>query len=88
MPPDISAMQRQHEERLRVTTRWIIAETDDGFEVHEWSATGVAPCAEKPTKEEAAARLLQLMGITHAIVPQAYPESVCVGTITTEEPTQ
>jgi hypothetical protein len=77
--PDIVAMQRLHEERLRKTRRWIISETDDGFEVHEWSVDGVAPWATKETAESAAARLLQLMGIKHAIIPQAYPEEVCIG---------
>jgi hypothetical protein len=83
--PDIAAMQRQHEERLRLTRRWIIAETDDGFEVHEWTIDGVAPWAEKETKEAAASRLIQLMGIKHAIVPQAYPERVCIGNVTTKD---
>jgi hypothetical protein len=79
--PDIAAMQREHEDRLRATRRWIIAETDDGFEVHEWTVDGVAPRAMKETPESAAARLLQLMGIKHAIIPQAFPEDVCVGRI-------
>ena len=81
--PDIETMQREHEERLRATRRWMIAETADGFEVHEWTDTSVAPWAEKETKETAAARLLQLMGIKHAIVPQAYPEDVIIGYIET-----
>jgi len=79
----IRAIQRQHEERLRLTRRWIIAETETGLEVHEWSADGVAPSSTYPIKEAAAARLLQLLGITHAIVPQSWPESVCIGTIET-----
>lgn len=78
---NIEAMQREHEARLRTTHRWIIAETDEGFEVHEWTAAGVAPWAEKATKEAAAARLIQIMGIKHAIVPQAYPEEICIGFI-------
>jgi hypothetical protein len=83
--PDIPEIQRQHEERLRATRRWIVAETEEGFEVHEWSVDGVAPWAEKATKEEAAARLIQLMGIKHAIIPQAYPERVCIGSIVTKD---
>ena len=59
----------------------VIAEADEGFEVHEWTADGVAPWTVYPTKEAAASRLLQLMGIKHAIVPQAYPEDVCVDAI-------
>ena len=79
--PDIAQMQQRHEERLRKTRRWVIAETDEGFEVHQWTEDGVAPWATYPVPEAAAARLLQLMGIKHAIVPQAYPESVCIGSI-------
>jgi hypothetical protein len=88
MTTDIATMQREHEERLRQTRRWIIAERDDGFEVHEWTSDGVAPMAVKETPESAASRLLQLMGIKCAIVPQAYPEEVAVGRVerrTTED---
>lgn len=84
-PWDIPTMQRAHEERLRETHRWIIAETDDGFEVHEWTVDGVAPWFTYPVKEAAAARVLQLLGIKHAIAPQSYPESVCIGYIKTED---
>lgn len=80
-PWDIPTMQREHEERLRKTRRWIIAETDGGFEVHEFTAGGVAPRSVHPVPEMAAARLLQLMGIKHAILPQSYPEDVCIGHI-------
>ena len=80
--PDVVAMQREHEDRLRLTTRWLIAETKDGYEVHEFTADGVATCAVKPIREAPAARLLQLMGIKHAIVPQNYPERIGISTIT------
>ena len=83
-PWDIPTMQRAHEERLRETRRWIIAETEDGFEVHEWTVDGVAPWSTYAAPISAAARLLQLMGIKHAVVPQAYPEEVCIGFIKRE----
>lgn len=86
-PWHVPNIQRAHEERLRETRRWIIAETDKGFEVHEWLIDGVAPWSTYPIKEAAAARLLQLMGIKHAIVPQNFPESVCVGRIEKEDET-
>lgn len=85
MPPDIVEMQREHEDRLRKTNRWIIAETDEGFEVHTFTERSVAPWAVKETKEMAVARLIQMMGIKHAIVPQAYPERVQIGSITTDD---
>ena len=84
-PWHIPNIQRAHEERLRETRRWIVAETDDGFEVHEWLVDCVAPWCTYPVKEAAAARLLQLMDIKHAIVPQAFPESVCIGRIEGEQ---
>ena len=80
-PWHIPTMQRAHEERLRETRRWLIAEINGGFEVHEWTHDGVAPWSFYPVPEAAAARLLQLMGIKHAIVPQSYPEEVCIGHI-------
>lgn len=79
--PEIPIIQREHEERLRETHRWMIAETDEGFEVHEWTADGVAPWSTHPVKEAAAARLLQLMEIKHAVVPQNFPEEVCIGRV-------
>lgn len=75
------AIQREHEDRLRDTRRWIIAETEGGFEVHEWTADSVFPAVTYPVKEAAAARLLQLLDIKHAILPQAYPEEICISRI-------
>ena len=80
-PHDIAGIQRSHEERLRATTRWVIAETEAGFEVHEWTADSVSPWDIRETREAAASRLLTLMGIGHAIIPQNYPERVCVGNV-------
>jgi hypothetical protein len=77
-PWDVANIQKAHEERLRETRRWLIAETDAGFEVHEWSADCVAPWSTYSVKESAAARLLQLLHIRHAIAPQAYPEKVFI----------
>lgn len=74
-------IQREHEDRLRQVRRWIIAETEDGFEVHEWTSDSVFPAVIYPVKESAAARVLQLLDIKHAIVPQAYPEQICIGRI-------
>jgi hypothetical protein len=79
--PDIPQMQRNHEERLRQTRRFIIAETEAGFEVHEWTMDGVAPWHVYPVKETAASRLLQLMGIDCAIVPQCWPEAVEIASV-------
>jgi hypothetical protein len=83
----IEKMQREHEDRLRLSRRWLIAETDEGFEVHQWTSDGVAPWTIKETKETAAARLIQLMLINHAIVPQSWPEWIEIGTVTIEPKT-
>lgn len=74
----IRRLQRAHEERLRRRRRWMIAETEHGYEVHEWVVDGVAPYTTYPERPLAAARLLQLMGINHVVVPQQHPEEVCV----------
>jgi hypothetical protein len=81
--PDIIAIQDEHHERLRRRRRWIIAECAEGYEVHEWSATGVAPPTSYPTKRLAAARVLQLLGIG-PVAPQDHPESICVGFVETD----
>ena len=49
--------------------------------VHQWLNGGVAPQSDYFSKEEAAARLLQLLGIEEAVMPQAHPEICEIGSI-------
>lgn len=83
--PEIVGMQTAWLERHRGAHRWIIVRDLDGWEVHEHTIDGVAPCSTYPTVEEAAARLLQLLGIKTLITPQSWPECVCISQI---EPAQ
>ncbi len=82
---EIRQMQFDWLTRNAETHRWIIVAEPEGFTIHEHMIDGVAPPARKATKFEAAARLLQLMGIKEPVAPQDYPEQVCVGTIGAED---
>ena len=84
---EITAMQTDWLVDNRRKRRWIIVEEPDGvcFTVHEHSIDGVAPQIRKGTKEEAAARLLQCLGIHEPVTPQNWPESICIGFVDTED---
>lgn len=56
-----------------------IRQTADGWEVCQRDGRSVYPSCVKATKEGAAARLLQLLGIATSIAPQTWPERVCIG---------
>lgn len=79
--PDITAIQQEWLDHYRLTHRWAVVQEAEGFSVHEHSIDGVAPPSDYPTKEAAAARLLQLMGIKEPVTPQNWPERVCIGYI-------
>lgn len=76
---EIVAIQRAQFEASRLAHRWIIVEGLEGYEVHEHTIDGVAPCSVYQTKAEAAARLLQLLDISEPVTPQNWPERVCIG---------
>ena len=82
--PEVADIQYQWLVDHRQAQRWMITEDHDGFTVHEHSADGVAPPSTYATKELAAARLLQLLGLQAPITPQTWPESVRVGYIAKE----
>ncbi len=81
LDPEISAIQEDFLRRFREARRWIIVEDLDGFSVHEHTIDGVAPPSIYPTREEAAARLMQLMGLKRAVTPQNWPERVEIGRV-------
>jgi len=66
-------------------TTYSITERDLMFEVSVVSGETVHPTIAYPTKELAAARLLQMMDITAPITPQRWPEDVRIGSIETED---
>lgn len=63
---------------------FMVEGTDYGWRVQHWTKDGVAPQSDYDTPHEAAARLLQIMGIKEPVKPQDWPERVCVGRIDME----
>jgi hypothetical protein len=83
---EITAMQDEYFVAWRHKRRWTIVEEPSGlFSVHEHTPNGVAPPCEYETKEEAAARVMQLMDIKEPVTPQNWPESVCIGYVDTDD---
>jgi len=81
LDPEITSIQQEWLDRHRLAHRWMIAEDLDGFSVHDHTIDGVAPPSTYPTREQAAARLLQLLGIKEPVTPQNWPERVCIGSV-------
>ena len=82
MDAETDEMQTHWNESWRHKRRWILVEEGDGtYSVHEHMTDGVAPPITKPNKRDAAARLLQCLGVG-PVAPQDYPEEICVGEIT------
>jgi len=84
LDPEITAIQDDFAKRYRLTRRWIIVDGLDGFEVHDHTIDGVAPPTIYVTRELAAARLLQLLGLQLPVTPQSWPEPVEIGHIDVE----
>ena len=81
MDKEIYDMQTEWLDRNRETSRWMIVRELDGWSVHLHTIAGVAPVTTYPTKEQAAARLLQSLDIDKPVKPQDWPESVGIGRI-------
>lgn len=82
LDPEITKIQQDWQESYRLAHRWMITQEPDGsYSVHQHQIDGVAPASTYPTKEQAAARLLQLLGLKDPVTPQNWPESVCIGYI-------
>jgi hypothetical protein len=79
----LDEIRAEHRARFAPCTRWIIVETPEGYEVHEWTPEGVAPPSVYPSRRLAAARLLQLMRVG-PVAPQTHPEEVCICAIEQE----
>jgi hypothetical protein len=77
----IVAMQRQHEDGWRLAEKWIIVHTLEGYEVHHHLIDGVGPPSVYPTRDQAAARILQLLKIKQPVTPQNWPERIQIGAI-------
>ena len=80
----VSEIQEDWLERNRFTNRWVIVQEPEGYSVHVHSIHGVAPSKVYATKEEAAARLLQLLNIGLPVTPQDWPEKVEISFVSDE----
>jgi hypothetical protein len=60
----------------RLGERWSIAivKSDYGWRVEQWTGDSIFPSSDYDTPQEAAARALQLLGISEPVTPQTWPE--------------
>lgn len=80
MDNDLEEIRDEHYARWRTRRIFVIEREDDGrWHVQQHAHDGVAPMSSYVTKEEAAARLLQIMLIKEPVTPQDWPEEVCIG---------
>lgn len=82
---DISTIKDEHYRNIREREVFMLVATDYGWQVQWWTKDSVAPPADYDTPHEAAARVLQLMGIKEPVKPQDWPEDVCIGRIETKD---
>lgn len=84
MDAELTRCKDEQAARLRDKRVIAIVETDGKFVVEQWSDDSVWPTHDYPTKQKAAARVLQLLGIG-PVAPQTWPEETCLGSITLED---
>jgi hypothetical protein len=65
----------------------VVSEPDGSFTVHQHTANSVFPSCAYPSAATAAARVLQLLGVSIPVTPQSWPERVEIGNVPTG-PTQ
>lgn len=83
---DIEDIRQENFNRIAKAHRTLmIVEIDGKFEVHDHTPDGIGPPSVHQSKRAAAARVLQLLKIG-PVSPQTWPETVCIGSIETEEP--
>ena len=80
----VEEIRDEHYARIRQRDCYLIEKTDYGFKVHDWSADGIGPSFDYDTPQEAVARVAQIIGLTEPVMPQNWPQPVCVGTIETK----
>ncbi len=81
---ELEAIRAENFRRISQAYRTImVVEIDGQFEVHDHTPTGVSPVSTYPTKQKAAARVLQLLHIG-PVAPQTWPEEACIGNVALE----
>lgn len=81
---EIAAMRENHDRHHRAFARrrvMLIEKADGTWRVEDDTPDGVAPQSEYPTALQAAARMLQLLGLREPVKPQDWPEEVRIGRI-------
>lgn len=81
---DVDSIKNEQEQLSRTNAKWMIIETANGYEVHQHTADSVFPPTLYRNKRDAAARVLQLLGIG-PVGPQSYAEKICLGKIFSED---
>lgn len=84
MDAEVQAIKRDAFAALQAGNVVMLVKTDYGYRVEQWFPDGVAPQNEYDTPNEALARAAQLLGVKDPIVPQDWPERVCIGTVSTK----
>lgn len=79
MDTEIEDIKREHFEALKSRDVILIVKADYGYQIEQWSPTGVAPSSDYDTPQEAAARACQLLGLTEPVTPQDWPEIAQIG---------
>tara|TARA_R110000868_G_C10803419_1_gene757296 strand:+ start:269 stop:550 length:282 start_codon:yes stop_codon:yes gene_type:complete len=79
MTAETDEIKRDHFELLKGRRLIILVEADYGFNVEQWLPDGVAPTSCYDTAQEAAARALQLLGLTEPVTPQDWAEVAQIG---------
>ena len=81
---EVQNMKDEHFARIRDNEVFMVEQTSDGrWRIEHWTHDGIAPQSSYNDQYDAAARLLQLMGIKRPVHPQDWPESFCVGSVST-----
>jgi translation initiation factor 2 alpha subunit (eIF-2alpha) len=84
MAREIEEIRQENFKRIaRAHKTIMIVDIDGHFEVHSHTPDGIGPPSSYLTKQKAAARVLQLLGVG-PVAPQTWPEEVCVGSVSTE----
>ena len=74
----VAEIKAEHFETLKSQEVIMLARSDYGFDVHQWTPSSVFPTSSYDNAEEAAARALQLLNITTPINPQSWPEKAII----------
>jgi hypothetical protein len=79
MMADVDDIKIAHFDDIKKRDVILLVRSDYGWRVEQWSKDGVAPSSDYDTTQEAAARSLQLLGLSEPVSPQNWPEVAQIG---------